>query len=38
MIFLSREINFKDSKSAKSAILTHLGALNFDFYELVHFY
>ena len=25
------EINFGDSKSAKSAILTHLEALNFDF-------
>ena len=25
------EINFKDSKGAKSAISTHLEALNFDF-------
>ena len=32
-----REINFGDCKSAKSAILTHLEALNFDFYEIVHF-
>ena len=29
-----REINFGDSGSAKSAILTHLEALNFDFYAL----
>ena len=28
-----REINFGDSKTAKSAILTLLEALNFDFYE-----
>ena len=27
-----REINFGDSKTAKSAILTLLEALNFDFY------
>ena len=26
-----REINFEDSTSAKSAILTHLETLNFDF-------
>ena len=32
-----REINFKDSRSAKSAILTHLEALNFDLYEFLHF-
>ena len=32
-----REINFGDSRSAKSAILTHLEALNFDFYEFLHF-
>ena len=42
MIFLSldkilREINFGDSRSAKSAILTHLEAVNFDFYEFLHF-
>ena len=42
MIFLSldkilREINFGDSRSAKSAILTHLEALNFDFYEFFAF-
>ena len=33
-----REINFVDSRSAKSAILTHLEALNFDFYKFVHFW
>ena len=32
-----REINFEDSTSAKSAILTHLQALNFDIYEFLHF-
>ena len=32
-----REINFKDSRSAKSAILTHLEALNFNLYEFLHF-
>ena len=32
-----REINFGDSRSAKSAIFTHLEALNFDFYEFFHF-
>ena len=32
-----REINFEDSNSAKSAILSHLEALNFDFYEFLHF-
>ena len=31
-----REINFWDSRSAKSAILTHIEALNFDFYEFLH--
>ena len=28
-----REINFEDSWNAKTAILTHLEAQNFDFYE-----
>ena len=28
-----REINLWNSRSAKSAILTHLEALNWDFYE-----
>ena len=32
-----REINFRDSKSAKSAILTHLEALNLNFYDFLHF-
>ena len=32
-----REINFEDSWSAKSAILTHFEALNLDFYEFLHF-
>ena len=32
-----REINFRVSKSAKSAIFTHLEALNFDLYEFLHF-
>ena len=32
-----REINFGDSRSAKSAILTHLETLNFDLYEFLHF-
>ena len=32
-----REINLWVSIRAKSAILTHLEAMNFDFYELLHF-
>ena len=32
-----REINFRDFRSAKSAILTHLEALNIDFYEFWYF-
>ena len=31
-----REIKFGDSGSAKSAILTHLEPLNFDFYGFLH--
>ena len=31
VIHILREINFRDSKSAKSAILTHLEALDCDF-------
>ena len=31
------EINFEDCRSAKSAILAHLEALNFDFDEFLHF-
>ena len=33
-----RDISFVDSRSAKFAILTHLKALNFDFYECLHFW
>ena len=32
-----REINFSDSRNVKSAILTHLEALNSDVYEYLHF-
>ena len=32
-----REINFGDSRSAKSAILNNSQALNFDFNEFLHF-
>ena len=32
-----REINFRESGSAKSAVLTNLEALNFEFYEFLHF-
>ena len=32
-----REINFGDSGSEKSAILTHLEALNFGYYHFLHF-
>ena len=32
-----REINFRNSISAKSAFLTHLVALNFDLNEFLHF-
>ena len=32
-----REINFEDSKSAKSAILTLIKALTFGFHEFLHF-
>ena len=32
-----REIKFGDSRSPKSAIYTHLEALNFDLYEFLHF-
>ena len=33
-----RENNFGDSRSAKSVTLTNLEVLNFDFYELFHFF
>ena len=32
------EIKFRNSWRAKSAILTYLKALNFDFYEFLHFW
>ena len=32
-----REINYGDSKSAKSAISTHLEALHFDLHEFLNF-
>ena len=32
-----REINFGDSRSTNSAIVTHLEALNFGFYRFLHF-
>ena len=32
-----REINFGDSRSAKTAVFAIFGALNFDFYEYLHF-
>ena len=32
-----REINFRDSRSAKSAISIHLLALNCNFFEFLHF-
>ena len=31
-----REINFGSSRNAKSVILTHSKAQNFDFYEVLH--
>ena len=37
IIRIIREINFEDSKSAKSAISTHLEALNLDLHRLLHF-
>ena len=33
-----REINFEDSISAISAILTNLEALNFEFHDFLHFW
>ena len=35
--WILREIKFGNSKSAKSAILTHLEGLNFDFHEFFTF-
>ena len=36
-IQILRENNFEGSRSAKSAISTHLEGLNFDFYEFFAF-
>ena len=33
-----REIKFGESRNAKSAIFTHLEALNFDFNEYLHYF
>ena len=38
IIQILREINFEHSRSAKSAIVTHLEALNFEFYAFLHFW
>ena len=35
--WILREINFGDSRSAKSAISKHSEALNLDFHEFLHF-
>ena len=32
-----REISFGDCRGAKSAIFTHLEALNFNFHEFLHY-
>ena len=37
LICILREINFWDSRSAKSAILAKLKALNCEVYEILHF-
>ena len=34
---ISCEISLRNSRSAKAAILTHLEAVNLDFYEFLHF-
>ena len=31
-----REINFRESRSVKSAVFTYLEALNFNFYKFLH--
>ena len=38
MTQILREIKFGDSGSAKSAIVTHLEALKFNFYALLNFF
>ena len=37
IIQILREINFKGSKSEKSVILTNSVALNFGYFEILHF-
>ena len=37
MTQILREINFGDSEGAKAAVLTHLEALNFDFFAFLYF-
>ena len=37
VIQILRDISFGELRSAKSAILTRLEALNFAFYEFLHF-
>ena len=37
IIKILREINFRDFRSENFAILPHVEALNFDFYEFLHF-
>ena len=37
IIQILHEINFGESRSVEFAILTHLEALNFDFYGFLHF-
>ena len=37
IIQILRQIEIGESRSAKSAVYTHLQALNLDFYEFLHF-
>ena len=36
-LHILREINFVDSRSAKTAVFAIFGAQNFDIYEILHF-
>ena len=36
IIHILREINFEDSRSAKSAISTHLESLKYELYKFLH--
>ena len=38
IIHILREINFEDSRSAKSTILTNLEALNFAIQDFLHYF